>query len=154
SAPVAGFMRRVPWEAGDLVRPGDVMAQIEPPRAEPLDPRTREQAEARVQVAEAALRAAAERARTAEEEVRTARVDAAYAGQEVARNAPLLESGDVARERHDKLVFVSRGAPATLRTAEQAAEAAPVDVQTARAEVQAVRAALVEAGAPRKADTV
>lgn len=154
SAPVAGFMRRVPWEAGDVVRPGDVMAQIEPPRVEPLDPRTREQAEARVQVAEAALRAAAERARTAEEEVRTARVDAAYAEQEVARNAPLLESGDIARERYDKLVFESRRAAATLRTAEQAAEAARVDVQTARAEVQAARAALVEAGVPRKADTV
>ena len=55
SAPVAGFTRRLRWKNGDVVRSGDVVAQLEPLRAQSLDPRSREQGEARVRVAEAAL---------------------------------------------------------------------------------------------------
>jgi HlyD family secretion protein len=147
SAPVSGFLRRLPWNVGDPVRAGDVVAEIEPPRVEPLDPRTREQAEARVAVAQAATRAAEQRVRTAEEQVRTARLDAAYWRQERDRAAPLLEAGDIAKERYDKLAFEMRRAESAVRTAEETAATARVEVETARAEIQAARAALVAAAA-------
>src|SRR5512139_4218785 len=51
SAPVAGYLRRIGLEAGDAVKAGQVLAVIEPARAEALDPRTRAQAQAQVSAA-------------------------------------------------------------------------------------------------------
>ncbi len=143
SAPVAGYVRRLHWDAGDRIRSGDLVAQLEPLRSQPLDPRTREQSEARIRVADAALRAAEQRARTAEDQVRTAQVDVHFWKQELERAAKLRATGDIALEQYQKTEFESRRADAALKTAEQAAATARVDVETARAEVQAARAALV-----------
>lgn len=148
SAPVAGFMRRIAWQAGDRIRSGDIVTHLEPQRSPALDPRTREQAEARVRTAEAAVRAAEERARIRQDEVRTAQVNAAHARKEAERAAPLLQSGDISREYYDKLAFEARRAGTALDTAEQAVAAARADVGTARAEVAAARAALAGAAAP------
>lgn len=148
SAPVAGFMRRLEWRAGDRVRPGDIVTRIGPARSPALDPRSREQAEARVSATEAAVRAVQARARTREEEVRTAQVNAAHAEREAERAAPLAKSGDISREYYDKLVFEARRAGTALDTARQAAAAARAEVETARAEVAAARAALSGAAAP------
>jgi len=142
SAPVAGFVRRLSWKAGDAVRSGDVVAQLEPLRSEPLDPRTREQREARVRVAESALAAAEHRVRTLDERIRAARVDDNYWKQELDRADRLRKSGDIAVERYEKAAFEAQRAAAALRTAEQAAATARADVDTARAELQAARAAL------------
>lgn len=142
SAPVAGFAQRLRWKAGDVIRSGDVVAQLEPLRSQSLDPRTRDQSEARVRVADAALRAAEQRARTAEEQVRMTQVDAGYWRQELERSARLRKSGDIPSDRYEKVAFEARRAEAALKTAEQAAATARVDVETARAETAAARAAL------------
>ena len=147
SAPVAGFVRRLRWKTGDPVKSGDVVANLEPLRSQSLDPRTREQSEARVTVADAGLRAAEQRARTAEEQVRTAQVDTAYWRQELERAANLRKTGDIPSERYEKTAFEARRAEAALRTAEQAAATARVEVETARAETKAARAALLSATA-------
>jgi HlyD family secretion protein len=151
SAPVAGFLRRLPWKTGDPVRAGDVVAQIEPPRATPLDPRTREESEARVGVATASLRAAEQRARSAAEQVRAAQVDLRYRKQELERAETLLKSDDIPRNAYDSALFEFRRAEANLRTAEQQAAGARVEIETARAEVEAARAALTDVTRPRDA---
>jgi HlyD family secretion protein len=143
SAPVGGFVRRLHWDSGDVVQSGDVVARIEPPRSESLDPRSLELSEARIRVAEAALTAAEQRVRTAEQQARAAQVDAAYWKQELARMKRLRDTGDIPLDRYEKVAFESRRSEAVLQTAEQAAAGARVDVETARAEVHAARAALV-----------
>ena len=65
SAPVAGFVRRIPLDVGDRVKRGQVVAQLEPLRSTVLDPRSRAEAEVKVKVAKAALDAAKENARVA-----------------------------------------------------------------------------------------
>src|SRR5512143_3732742 len=63
SAPVSGYMRRIALEAGDFVKRGQTVAELEPLRSAVLDPRSRAAAEAEVSSAEAALRASEENAR-------------------------------------------------------------------------------------------
>jgi len=55
ASPVAGRVARIALRAGDAVRPGGVVARVFPA---PLDPRTRDQAAARLESAEDARRAA------------------------------------------------------------------------------------------------
>jgi HlyD family secretion protein len=110
-----------------------------------LDSRTREQREAGARVAEAALKAAEQRARTSNERVRTAEVEAAFAKQEVDRHGKLLKSGDTPASRYDQAVFETRRTEAELSTARQAAVSAAAEVETAKAEVQAARTALIDA---------
>ncbi|MGQ9685299.1 MAG: efflux transporter periplasmic adaptor subunit, partial [Thiobacillaceae bacterium] len=40
-APMSGHLRRIELKVGDPVRPGQVLAVLEPARADALDPRTR-----------------------------------------------------------------------------------------------------------------
>jgi len=61
SAPVAGFARRIELEVGDPIKKGQVAAELEPLRSEVLDPRSRAEAEARIETAGAALDAAGKR---------------------------------------------------------------------------------------------
>ncbi len=144
SAPVAGFIRRVRWKTGDAIRPGDMVAELEPLRPETLDPRAREQSEAGLRVADAGLKAAEQRARTAGEQVRTAQVEASYAKQELGREAGLIKSGDIPARRYDQAAFEARRTEAALAAANQAAATARAEVETARAQVEAARAALID----------
>lgn len=143
SAPIAGFLQRLDWKVGDRVRSGDVVARIEPPRIQSLDPRTREQNEARVRVTEAALRAAGQRVRIAEEQLRAAQVEAAYRKDELARATTLKKSDDIPQETYDRAAFESRRADTDLSSAQARAAAARVDIETAKAELDAARAALI-----------
>jgi HlyD family secretion protein len=143
SAPVTGFARRLNWKTGDPIKSGDTVAQLEPLRSQSLDPRTREQSEARVRVAEAALKVAEQRVRTLDEQMRAAQVDSVYWKKELERATGLRKSGDIAQDRYDKTVFEARRADAALSTAEQSSATARVEVETARAELQAARALLV-----------
>ncbi|TXT20209.1 MAG: HlyD family secretion protein, partial [bacterium] len=55
AAPVAGQSRRITLKVGDAVSVGQAVAFIEPARAASLDPRSRAQAQARVEATQAAL---------------------------------------------------------------------------------------------------
>jgi HlyD family secretion protein len=63
SAPMTGYVRRIDLHVGDPVTTGQVLAVLEPARADALDPRTRAQSVAQVQAAEAAVAAARENLR-------------------------------------------------------------------------------------------
>jgi HlyD family secretion protein len=129
SAPVAGFARRIGLEVGDAVAAGQVVAQLEPLRPVTLDPRSRAEAEARVEAARAAKRGAEERARAAESE-------ASYWDGELKRVQAMVKAGDMARERLDKTVLEQQRADATRKSARAAIEQADSDLAAARAALQ------------------
>jgi HlyD family secretion protein len=54
AAPVTGYAERLVFEVGDAVRQGQVLMRVNPSLSQPLDPRSRAQAEAQVAEAEAA----------------------------------------------------------------------------------------------------
>jgi HlyD family secretion protein len=56
SAPTAGYVRRIDAKVGDPVRKGQTVVALEPLRSQPLDPRSRAEAEATVFAAQAGLR--------------------------------------------------------------------------------------------------
>jgi HlyD family secretion protein len=109
SAPVAGFVRRITLEVGDRVSRGQVVAQLEPLRSTGLDPRSRAEAEARVEAAKAALDAAKENARVA-----TASDD--YARAKYDRTKRLFESGFASKDDWGFAVEVARSDLDAART--------------------------------------
>jgi HlyD family secretion protein len=126
SAPVAGYVRRITWKAGDAVTRGQPLAEIEPLRPPTLDPRSRAEAEARVAAAEAALR-------RAQEQLTAAGADAAYWEAELARVRKLVTSGDVPKDRLDRTLTEFRRAEAARRAAEHAVDLAASELEAARA---------------------
>ncbi len=128
SAPVAGFVRRITLEVGDRVSRGQVVAQLEPLRSAVLDPRSRAEAEARVEAAKAALDAAKENARVA-----TAGDD--YARAKYDRTKKLFESGFASRDDWERAESEARQARATLKSAEFAAEVARSELDAARTQL-------------------
>lgn len=142
SAPVAGYVRRVDLEVGDPVKRGQVVAGIEPLRAEGLDPRSRAAAQARVSAAEAALRAA-------EERVREAAAADEYASARLDRTRRLADAGLTTKDALEQVASEAKRASAATRSAAGAADAARHDLEGAKA-------ALTRAGASgeRRADQV
>src|SRR5512140_161327 len=126
SAPVAGFARRVVLEVGDPVKKGQTVAEIEPMRAEGLDPRSRAAAQARVSAAEAALRAA-------EERVRAAAADDEYASARFERTRRLTDAGLTPKDALEQAASEARRTTAVTRSAEAAADAARHDLEGAKA---------------------
>jgi len=133
SAPVAGYARRVALEVGDPVKRGESVAEIEPMRAEGLDPRSRAAAEARVSAAGAALRAAEERVREA---------DAAneYAAARLLRTRQLADAGLTPRDTLEQVASEATRAGAAAGSAKEAAD-------VARHELEGAKAALTRPGA-------
>lgn len=140
SAPVSGYARRIGLKVGDAVAPGQVLAEIEPVRSAALDPRSRAQAEAAVQVAASALAGARQQAAAAAADARLAQLEVARS--ESLGQARFLSQAavDTARARHDQ-------AAAARLAAERA-------VDVAAHELAAARALLQRAGAPSSAETV
>lgn len=131
AAPVAGQARRISLKVGDAVAAGQVLAWIDPAPAASLDPRSRAQAAAQVEVARAALRAAAETARGAAAEAKLAEQELTRA-EALAREHFLSQAAvDQARARHQ-----------AGQASRQAAEYA---VTVARHQVEVARAALLQA---------
>lgn len=132
SAPAAGYARRIELKVGDPVAVGQVLAVLEPTRSADLDPRSRAQAQASVSAAEAAWRAARDQARAAASA-------AELAGQNLTRTQAL--SGQK---------FVSQAAVDQARTEQQRTQAAHAaaeqSVNVARYDLEAARAALMQAG--------
>jgi len=147
SAPVSGFLRRLPWKAGDAVRSGQVITTLAPVGTTPLDPRARDQSEARVKAAQAAFDVTEARVRMAQEQVRVAQVDLDYWQRQAEREQKLNATGDIAAERLDSTRTQLRRAEANLSSAQRAVETAHRETEAARAEVAAARATLRPSGA-------
>jgi HlyD family secretion protein len=128
SAPVSGYLQRIRLEVGAAVSGGQVVARLEPLRSSALDPRSRAEAEARVETAQASLRAAQESTRVAAE-------DARYAESELARLQGLYDAGTIPREQLDRAQTEARRTKANLETSE-------ANVTVAGRELEAARVAL------------
>ncbi|MBI3145208.1 MAG: HlyD family efflux transporter periplasmic adaptor subunit [Pseudogulbenkiania sp.] len=139
SSPVAGYARRIDLRVGDVVRTGQVLAVIEPARAEALDPRSRAQAAARVQAAEAAQAAAQENAHAA-------RAQAQLARQELTRAQSLRKSNFISEQALDQARAEVSRTTAVLLAAEQSVRVARFDRDAARAAL--TEATRLQAGAP------
>ncbi|MCE5265043.1 MAG: HlyD family efflux transporter periplasmic adaptor subunit [Deltaproteobacteria bacterium] len=125
SAPTAGYMRRVEAKVGDRVKRGQTLVVLEPLRSQPLDLRSRAEAEAVVSAAEASLAAALEKERAAA-------ADADYVEKRRGRIAGLYAKGSVARDQLDQIDSEAGKTRATQRSAKAAADAARSELERAR----------------------
>ena len=132
AAPVVGQVRRITLKVGDAVAAGQVVAYIEPARSASLDPRSRAQAQARVESAQSSLLAARENARAAAAEARLAE-------QELARAESLGKANFLSQAAVDQARSRLQASQATRQSAEYA-------IQVAQHEVAVARAALTGAG--------
>jgi HlyD family secretion protein len=128
SAPVAGYVRRIDLKAGDGVTAGQVLAVIEPARANALDPRTRAQAQAQVSAARAALAVAQENARAAQ-------ASAQLAQQERARAESLRQSNFLSAQALDTAKSAEARAQAVRLAADHAVRVSRFELDMARAVV-------------------
>lgn len=142
-APVGGLMQRIPHKEGATLKPGTLITRIAAPRPLVLDARTREQAQARVQVAEAAYAAAQTRIAAQREQVNSARAELSYWTSQLAREQKLQSSGDIPAARLDRTRTELTRAQAALAAAEKTIASLEADVTTAQAEVSAARTALL-----------
>jgi HlyD family secretion protein len=125
SAPVAGFLRRIDLEVGDLVKKGQAVAELESVRSAVLDPRSRAAAEATVSAAEATLKAAGET-------VRARSADAEYANANAARSGKLFDSGYISKDAMDLSGSEAKRTNADLLAAQAAAQSARFELDKAR----------------------
>jgi HlyD family secretion protein len=126
TAPLAGRMTRIEFEAGDADSAGDVIASILPSPAPFLDPRSRREAEERVGADEAA------RERTgAMVERATASLD--QATRDLERTRTLLQRGASTVQSLERDELAHRVAERDLRAAEFADHAAQHAVEQAKA---------------------
>ena len=125
-APVSGTLRRITLQAGDTVRAGQTLAEIEPASANPLDARSREQAEADLHGAEAALDAARQR-------ITAAKSAHTLAQKEHQRLVPLVKAQAASREQLDQARAQRDSASANLAAAQAEEKIAAARVQSARA---------------------
>lgn len=130
AAPVAGRVARSPLDDGDPVRRGQVLATLYPA---PMDPRQREQAQARLESARAL-------AREAEMRVQRSAGDLALAASERGRIERLVAERFVSPQAMEK----ARSAEAAARAE---ADAARARAQAAQGDVRAAQAALIAADA-------
>jgi HlyD family secretion protein len=123
AAPVAGRVARITLREGDVVRPGTVVARIFPA---PLDPRTRDQAAARLEAAEDAQRAAAAA-------VAQARATRDQTHREWERARGLAAQNAIAPEAHERIELEEVSRARDFESAEFRAQAAAHEVEVARA---------------------
>ncbi len=129
SAPVSGFMRRIRLEAGDAVKKGQVVVELEPLRSSVLDPRSRAEAEAAVLSAEAALKAS-------EENSQRAAAEAEYAKANLVRIKKLFEQGYVSRDEMEHAEAEAKRTEAGRLSAEAAVKVARFELDKARSVLQ------------------
>lgn len=126
AAPVTGHLRRIDLKVGDQVKAGQVLALIEPLRSDALDPRSRAQAEARMQSARAALAAAQQNARAVD-------AQAELAQRELERAESLRGSGAVSADALDKARAEAKRSEAARLAAAHTVTVARFDLKTAQA---------------------
>ena len=124
-APAAGRVARIALEEGSPVTPGMVVARLS---AAPLDPRSREQAVARLRSSEDAERAAAEA-------VSEARAALDQAARSRARAESLFAKHLLSPEQREEAALAETTAVRRFQAADFTAQAAAHDVEQARAVV-------------------
>jgi HlyD family secretion protein len=134
SAPVAGYLTRIAYRPGAVVRSGQPVARVLPAPSTPIDARTRSQLEARVEAAVDTLRQARTR-------VESARAALSQAHRELDRQRQ-LERGHVIAPQ-DMEVAQTR-----QQVAEADVNAAVAGVNVAEHDVEAARAALRASESP------
>lgn len=128
TAPVNGYARRVKLEVGSSVERGEAVVELEPLRADALDPRRHDEAQARIAAAGSAASAAEQRADAAAS-------NAQLAQTELKRIRMLRQAGHVALAAEDRASSDAERSAAELRSAQFA-------VATARHELDAARSML------------
>ena len=122
-APAAGRLERITLEEGATVQRGTTVARL---FAAPLDPRSRQQASARIRAAEDAQRAA-------EADVGQARAALGQAMRQRTRAESLFASNLISAEQREQAALADTTAARRLEAAEFQAQAAAHDTEQARA---------------------
>jgi len=133
AAPMTGYAQRIKLEVGDQVEQNQVLAILEPTRADALDPRARAQGHAQVKAAQAALS-------VSQDSARAAAADAQLAQQELQRTEKLGQ----AKFLSQSVVDQARTSVNRSKAAQQAAEH---QINVARFELETARAALTRSEA-------
>ncbi|AOE49921.1 efflux RND transporter periplasmic adaptor subunit [Kangiella sediminilitoris] len=95
SAPISGYLRRVTLEVGDKVEANKtVVAEIEPLRSQPLDPRSEKQAVAELHAARSALEMARAKLRQVQNEL-------SFAKSDLQRAETLLKDKAISKREYD-----------------------------------------------------
>ena len=140
ASPVTGYARRIPLEVGQAVARGATVAELEPLRADTLDPRRQAEAAARIAAAGSALSGAEQRA--------SAAASAAELTQaELQRVRALRLQGHVSSAAEDRAASDAQRSGAEHRSTQFA-------VTAARHELEAARTLLQYAGKPSGAGLV
>jgi HlyD family secretion protein len=140
AAPTAGRLERVALHAGDPLTRGQAVAVL---RLAPLDPREREEAEARLRAAEALRCEAAENAARAAADTARAAADAEQAARERERAEQLQAKGYIPLQELEQARSAETAARSAETAARKSAEAARFRVQAAASEVEVAKAALL-----------
>ena len=129
ASPITGRLTRIRLLAGDSVREGDAVAEV---RAQPLDPRAREEAQARLEGSIDASRAAAAG-------VASARAALEQARRELARNEHLAAGNAVSAQLLEQSRLTVQSLEEQLHRAEAQHEQANHEVEAARSSLTAAR---------------
>jgi len=140
ASPVTGYARRIPLEVGQAVARGTTVAELEPLRADTLDPRRQAEAAARIAAAGSALSGAEQRASAAASAAELAQA-------ELQRVRALRLQGHVSSAAEDRAASDAQRSGAEQRSAQFA-------VAAARHELEAARTLLQYAGKPSGAGLV
>lgn len=126
TAPVAGYARRIRLNVGDPVQSGDVLAELEPLRAEALDPRQHAEALARIAAAQANVSALQQRTQASAS-------TASLAQTQLQRTQSLRLQGHVSAAAEDLAAAQAQSSQAEWRAAQFAVTTAQHDLEAARA---------------------
>jgi HlyD family secretion protein len=126
SAPLAGTLARIELHPGDTVRRGDLVARIVPLPTPLLDPRSREEAQARVASAQASVKQAGTR-------IEQGRAAHDFARREADRQHVLLREGATAPQMVEQAELAERTRREELTSAEFGVRVAESEMRLAQA---------------------
>jgi HlyD family secretion protein len=126
SSPVSGYMMRNNVKVGDSIRRGQVLVLLQPLPSQPLDKRSREEAEAAVSAAEAGLKASREREKAAQ-------ADREYLEKQFSRMKNLYSKKYVAKDQFDQADSNAQKARAAVLSATAAVDVARFELERAKA---------------------
>ncbi len=131
SAPVSGYMMRNDVKVGDRIRRGQLLVLLQPLPSQPLDKRSREEAEAAVSAAEAGLKASREREKAAQ-------ADQEYFEKNLLRIKNLYSKQYVAKDQLDQVDSNAQKGRAAVLSATAAVDVARFELERAKAMLKSV----------------